>query len=264
LERMILTYKEYWGYHWRIINRHHLPGIFKWDEQLVELIEKVCRLKPGSEVLDLGCGGGDQAKVFAQKNYPITGIDNVPSLIEYARKAFEKEDLQGEFLVADMRLIRYESRFDLVTMLSGTFGFFSDEQNKKLLQRIHRALKPGGFAFLDYLSLERFASAGHARNWHHIDGGYALSESWFDVPTSTHRSRNMHILLDGRIIEGADEEGYGANEVVRCYTAREIVALAESVGFTVTAHLTRNHIGNPDYKALDGEPRGMIVICKNE
>jgi ubiquinone/menaquinone biosynthesis C-methylase UbiE len=262
MERKTLTYKEYWGYYWRVIHRHNIPGIFNWDEQLVQLIEKVCLLKPGSEVLDLGCGGGDQAKVFARKKYRVSGIDNVPSLIEYARKSFEKEGLPDDFLVGDMRLIEYKNRFGLVVMLSGTFGFFNDEQNKELLQKIHRALKPGGTAFLDYLPLERFATLRHARNWNPIDGGYALSEEWFDVPTSTYRTRNAHVFLDGRIIEGADEEGYGANEVIRCYSAREIEALAAAVGFTVTAHLTRNHIGNTCYTAREDEPRGMIVIKK--
>jgi SAM-dependent methyltransferase len=260
MEKSILTYKEYWGYYWRVTSRHKIPGIFKYDEQLVDLIEKVCALKPGNEILDLGCAGGDQLKLFARKGYHVTGIDFVPSLIEYAKNAFEKEGLKGVLLADDMRNIAYENRFDLVTMLSGTFGYFSDDGNREMLVKIRGALKPGGSAFIDYLPLEKYCQSGHTRNWHEIDGGYHLSEVWFDVPTSTMRSRSTHILLDGRIIEGA-EDGV-VSEVLRCYGAREMELLAESAGFTVKAHLTRSHLGNPAYSPSPGEPLGMLVIKK--
>jgi 2-polyprenyl-3-methyl-5-hydroxy-6-metoxy-1,4-benzoquinol methylase len=262
MEKLVLTYKEYWGYYWRVTSRHLIPGIFKYDEQLVELIEKVCALKTDAEILDLGCAGGDQLKLLARKGYRVTGIDFVPSLIEYAKKTFEKEGLSGNLLVDDMRNIDYTNRFHLVTMLSGSFGYFSDVQNQEMLDKIHRALKPGGTAFIDYLPLEDFAARRPARTWHLIVGGYGLNEEWFDALTSTHRTRNIQILLDGRIIEGAVEEDGGANEALRCYTAREMETMASTAGFTVTAHLCRYHLENPGRKSLPGEPRGMIVLKK--
>ena len=40
------------------------------------------------KILDLGCGGGDQAKVFAGKGYHVTGIDITANLIEFAKSRF--------------------------------------------------------------------------------------------------------------------------------------------------------------------------------
>ena len=262
MKRKVLTYEEYWGYYWRITSRHAIPGIFQWDHDIVELIEKRCELRPGATILDLGCGGGDQAKVFARKGYKVTGIDKVPSLIDYARKLFKGEGLKGEFIVQDMRSVAYNNEFDLCTMLSGTFGLLTERENAKLLVKIHSALKAGGQAFIDYLPIELYSSTRHTRTWHPIENGYALSEEWFDVPTSTYRTRIMHILLDGTILEAADEAGYGANEVIRCYSAKEIELLAESAGFTVTAHLSRKSIGNPDYIPEENEPRRMLILKK--
>ncbi len=262
MERSFKTYKEYWGYYWRVISRHQIPGIFQWDRQLVALIREVCKLAPKSKILDLGCGGGDQAKVFAQKGFKVTGIDNVSSLIAFARDAFRKEGLSGKFIEQDMRSIEYQSQFDAVTMLSGTFGFFSESDNLEMLKKIYQVLKQDGSAFIDYLPLERFSKVEHRKTWNQIENGYSLAEEWFDTPTSTYKTKHTHILLDGRIIEGVDEEGYGANEVIRCYSAREIELLAGSVGFKVIGHLTRNHIGNPNYQAKDDEPRGMLVVSK--
>jgi SAM-dependent methyltransferase len=262
VECLTLTYKEYWGYYWRVTARHQIPGIFKWDEDLVTLIEKACALKPGAEILDLGCAGGDQAKVLAKKGYKVTGVDYVPALIEYTKDAFVKEGLGGDFIVEDMREINYENRFDLVTMLSGAFGYFCDEGNKEMLEKIHRALKPGGHAFIDYLPVERYCATGQTRKWHKIEGGYTLVEEWYDAPTATYRSQCTQIMLDGRIITGADEENRGAFEVLRCYSAREMEDLAREAGFDLAAHLTRNHIGNPGYQPRPDEPRGMIVLRK--
>ena len=258
-----LTYDEYWGYYWRITARHKIPGIFKWDQDLVDLITKQCDLPTGATILDLGCAGGDQAKLLARKGYNVTGIDNVSSLIEFAREAFWKEALNGQFLIGDMRTLEYKEQFDLCVML-GTFGLHSEKGDRLLLEKINRSLKQKGQAFIDYLPLESFSKLQHARTWHAIDGGYALTEQWFDVPTSTYHTRNLHILFEGRIIEAADEQGYGAKEVVRCYGDREIELLAETTGFRIKAHLSKKNVGDPDHMPEEGEPRGILILEKSK
>jgi ubiquinone/menaquinone biosynthesis C-methylase UbiE len=262
LETIKRTYEEYWGYYWRVVSRHMIPGIFKWDQDLVDLIEKYCELSPGANILDLGCGGGDQAKLFASEGYNVVGIDKVGSLVEHAIQAFRKEGLVGEFYAADMREIEYLNEFDLCVMLSGTFGLLTEKENEQLLQKIHRALKQKGQAFLDYLPLEIYSKLSRTRSWNRINDGFALREEWFDVPTSTYRTKHFHILTEGKIIEAADEAGYGANEVIRCYGAREIELLAERFGYSVKAHLAGKQIGSPDHVPEENEPRGMVILEK--
>jgi ubiquinone/menaquinone biosynthesis C-methylase UbiE len=262
METLKLTYQEYWGYYWRVVSRHKIPGIFKWDEDLVDLIEKQCQLPKGASILDLGCGGGDQAKLFSRRGYRVVGIDKVKSLIDFAKEAFRKEKLTGEFHQADMREIEYQNEFGLCVMLSGTFGLLAEKENERLLKLIHRALKPDGQAFISYSSLERFSKLSYTRSWNTIEQGFALREEWFNVSTSTYHSRNTHILLEGKIIQAAEETDYGADEIIRCYGAREMELLAEKTGFSVKAHLSNKNIGNPDYAPEAGEPRGNIILTK--
>jgi SAM-dependent methyltransferase len=262
MEILDLTYQEYWGCYWRVVSRHQIPGIFKWDQDLVDLIEKQCQLPRGASVLDLGCGGGDQAKLFARKGYAVVGIDKVKGLIDFAKAAFRSEGLAGEFYQGDMLDIEYQGRFDLCVMLSGTFGLFSEQENEELLGLIHRALEPNGQAFISYSSLERYSKPSHTRSWDKIDGGFALREEWFNASTSTYHTKNMHVFLDGRIIRAADEKGYGADEIIRCYGAREIELLAEASGFEVKTHLSNKNIGDPGFVPEDGEPRGILVLRK--
>jgi SAM-dependent methyltransferase len=262
VEELHLTYEEYWGYYWRVVSRHKIPGIFMWDQNLVNLIEKQCALPPKASILDLGCGGGDQAKLFARKGYRVVGIDKVKNLVEFATDAFKKEGLNGEFHTGDMRDIDYQNKFDLCVMLSGTFGVLTEMENEQLLQKIHRALMPDGKAFLDYLPLEQYLKLSHTRGWHEIDGGFSLTEEWFDVPSSTYRNKHIHILMDGRVIKPAEEADYNANEIIRCYGAREIELLAERTGFSIKVHFSKKQIGNPDYIPEASEPRGMLVLAK--
>lgn len=256
------AYEEFWGYYWRVTDRHKIPGIFQWDLNLVDLVEKKCSLPPRAKILDLGCGGGDQAKVFAKKGYRVVGIDKVKSLIEFANKSFREEGLNAEFIVGDMLHIDYDGEFDLCVIFSGTFGFFSDDKNRDLLVSVKRALKTGGHAFISYNSLEYWSCQKHRRSWGHIDGGFSLTEEWFDVPTATYRSTIKHIMMDDQIVEPTNEEEYHANEVIRCYGAHEIERLAESIGFEVSDHLSRKHIDNHDYSPKPDEPCGIILLRK--
>lgn len=258
------SYDEYWGYYWRVTSRHQIPGIFEWDRNLVSLIEEKCSLTPGMRVLDLGCAGGDQAKVFAQKGYDVLGIDMVESLIHFAKEAFKKEKLDGTFIAKDMREINYQNEFDLCVLLSGTFGMLSEEETIQLLQNIKKALKKGGKVFMQYLSTHRFSSMKLQKTWHEIENGFHLGEHWYDAKTNTYRSRNKHIMMDGTIIEPETEPGYHANEIIQCYTVPEITKLLKNAGFEVVDHLSRSQIDTPKKEPADWETREIVIAKKQQ
>lgn len=238
------TWNEFWAYYWRVTCRHQIPGIYEWDRRLVDLIETTCLSAPPTKILDLGCGGGDQARVFAERGHSVVGIDIAESLVDHARKLFKENHLSGRFLADDMRNIDYTGEFDLCTLLSGTFGFFSDEANSRLLEKIHVSLKPKGRVFIMYLS--PFTNQKKTRTWTETKDGYQLSEEWFDMKTSTYRSTIRLIMNDGSVVVPRAEPGYHANEVIRCYTAPEMEARLMHGGFTDIKFLSRKHIDKPD------------------
>jgi cyclopropane fatty-acyl-phospholipid synthase-like methyltransferase len=251
------SWNEFWAAYWRIGDRHRIPGIFEWDRRLVEFIEDVCCLSPGARILDLGCGGGDQAKVFASKGYDVVGVDIAPSLVAHARDQFEHEGLNGTFLVGDMRRIDYEGEFDCCTILSGTFGFFGDEDDARLLGAVRRALKPGGRGFIMFLSANR--KERRQRTWSETEGGWELSETWFDQETSTYRSRVFLIMNDGRVIRPKPESGYHANESIRCYTVPEMRSMLSAAGLTYLASYSSGDFSSPPAGSQPERPRDIVV-----
>ncbi len=251
------SWNEFWAAYWRIDDRHSIPGIFDWDKQLVTFIEHTCQLTPGARVLDLGCGGGDQAKVFVERGYEVVGIDIAPLLIEFAKKQFKENGLKGSFIVGDMRDIDYCTEFDLCVILSGTFGFFNDEENQKLLRSIQRALKIGGKTFIMFVSANK--PSKRSRTWSEIEGGWELSETWFDNETSTYQGRVFIIKEDGTIIKPKSEPGYHANECIRCYTIPEIRTMLLKAGLEYRASYSSADLSVPPKPPVPESTRNIVV-----
>lgn len=251
------TWDEFWASYWRIEDRHSIPEIFEWDRQLVDFIENVCQLSPGARILDLGCGGGDQAKVCAQKGYEVVGVDIAPPLIEFAERQFEEEGLRGTFTVGDMRVIDYDAEFDACVILSGTFGFFGDVEDQKLLSSIRRAIKVGGKVFIMFLSANRLNR--HSTSWREMKDGWQLSESWLDAETCTYRSQVFIIRKDGTLLRPKKEPGYHANETIRCYTIPEMRAMLSKAGLRYLASYSDRDLSVPPKPLVAESLRNMVV-----
>lgn len=94
-------------------------------------------------VLDLGCGNGrllQFLKKYGYKSY--LGVDQSPSLLNYARKAYPKE----KFLLKDMTKPLKE-KFDALFSIA-SFHHLSPDQQLSTLKQWKQALKPGGFLFM--------------------------------------------------------------------------------------------------------------------
>ena len=96
------------------------------------------------EVLDAGCGTGENALHLAALGYSVLGIDAVPRAIELARAKTRQRGRAAEFLVADaLRLEALGKMFDTV-IDSGLFHVFSDEDRARYVASLARAVRDGG------------------------------------------------------------------------------------------------------------------------
>ena len=67
------------------------------------------------EVLDIGCGLGDNAIYLASRGHSVTGLDGSPTAIEHARNRAAQAGISVTFSVADAtQLTGYDGRFDTV------------------------------------------------------------------------------------------------------------------------------------------------------
>src|ERR1700745_687718 len=109
-------YRSLWGEH-----LHHGYWI-RGDEskekaqvQLIEYLAQVARVKPGSDILDIGCGFGASSLYLAkQYNAAVTGITISPVQAAMPIQAAAAEQLDAKFLLMDAEAMHFQKQFDVL------------------------------------------------------------------------------------------------------------------------------------------------------
>ena len=138
-----------WYRHVWTLNIKNQPWTENTEHQ-VDFIISALALTGKERILDLACGYGRHALMFAQRGYSVTGVDITKAYIEDAQKTAQALSLDATFVHADIREVAYQNEFDVVLNLDdGAIGYLEDdEENLKIFDVISNALKVGGKHFM--------------------------------------------------------------------------------------------------------------------
>jgi SAM-dependent methyltransferase len=163
-----------------------------------DFIERTLRLEAGSTVLDVGCGLGLHAVELTTRRYLVVGLDLSLPMLSRAADEAQDRGLRINFLHGDMREMTFDGAFDGVLCWGTTFGYFDDESNRKVIQRLHNALRPGGRLLLDSVNRDYVVRSQPNLVWFEGDGCVCMEETAFNYFSSRLEvSRNV-ILDDGK------------------------------------------------------------------
>ena len=97
----------------------------------------------GKDVLEIGCGGGQNAIVLSKWSAKSTGLDISEEQIKYARKLAKRERVKVPFYVGNMEDLSmfHNERFDIV-LSSCAIGYV--ENLRKTFQEVFRILRKNG------------------------------------------------------------------------------------------------------------------------
>jgi SAM-dependent methyltransferase len=226
-DRVEKTWDEFWAEFWRIrLVREDATVAWK-NQQVVEFCMKMLGVRKGMTLLDLGCGAGFQAHLFAEQGIDIHGVDISPPLIKHAKAVAKKKNLSATFSVGDMRTFETDKPYDRVLVLGMSFGFGTDEENLTTMQNIFGAVKPGGKVLLTGQH-PYSPSSNTGPEWIETDEGVLVHHGEFNPITSRLGGIWELVCPDGTIItEGENPESDG----IRCYSPPELAGLMTDAGF---------------------------------
>ena len=113
-------------------------------ERTVNWLMEALALRPGSTLLDLGCGPGLYCQRFAERGLCVTGLDVSGGSLAYARGVSDSHALGIQYVEADYLTLDAEAAYDAITLIYYDLGVLPDDARDELLRRIRRALRPGG------------------------------------------------------------------------------------------------------------------------
>lgn len=205
-------------------------------EREADLLEEVWRrdaTRPINRVLDLGCGTGNHALLFAARGYEVLGIDQSEAFVALAR---EKVGGEGpRFDVRDMCDLDALGRFDALVSMFGAFDHLPRADTTRALRGFRDHLEPGGILAFEWWSL-RGAKDGH-QDWLEREGEgirlIRLGQGNVNAEEPSLRITLKHIILrDERLVETFTEE-----DTMALYEAAEMEGLLAEAGLSPLAML---------------------------
>lgn len=196
--------------------------LVKDREQVARLMELLA-LPSGARVLDVPCGQGRHAHLFAEAGFKVDGLDYSRQLIRLAEKRGTGPTLK--YVVGDMRDMpaRWTGRYDAVVNLFTSFGFFDDAaDDARTIAEFARVLKPGGtliwhggsrdgvmsrFLGRDWWKSEDGTMIGHERSFDPLPGVLTIKTSWEGPSGAGEREHRIRLYTATRLAELCADAG---------------------------------------------------------
>ena len=173
-------------------------------------------------------------------------------MIARAGDEAQERDVKLNFVQGDMRDMTFEAQFDGVYCWNTAFGYFDEEKNAHVVDRVHRALKAGGLFLLDVVNRDFIVRQSPSLAWFEGDGCVCMDEMTIDFITSRMKVKRTLMLDDGR----SRELEYS----MRVYSLHELGKILHEHGFKVCEVTGR--IGTPGVYFGNESPRTIILAEK--
>ncbi len=192
----------------------------------VDFIYNVLKLFEGAKVLDLFCGAGRHSIELASRNCNPVGIEYNPDYLKLARERSKEKEISPEFIQSDVRYVDFGEGYDGAIIMRCSFGYFSDEEDRMVLEKIYGALKKQGRFLIEIISRDWLLNHFEERAEMVIDSVKVVEEREFDILTSRNNFTIKRYEKDGIVAKKGSW---------RFYSVHEIKNILENIGFKFVA-----------------------------
>lgn len=201
-------------------------------ERSVTWIVKTLGLRPGAQLLDLGCGPGLYATCFAQRGLNVTGIDYSRNSIDYAIRSAREHGLDIRYRYENYLDLADRQLYDAALLIYGDFCPLAPAQRRQLLENVKRALQPGGYFVFDVTTRTLRKRPESTNDWYIQEGGFwkpgwhLVLEQGFDYPEQA-------IYLSQEIVVESNGQLSVYRHWFQDYSCETITRELEAEGFVV-------------------------------
>lgn len=201
----------------------------------VDAVWRLLELERGTRLLDLACGHGRIANPLAERGVRVTGLDATQLFLERARQEAARRQIEVEYVHGDMRSLPWaDGCFDRVLSWFTSFGYFDDDDNRRVLREAHRVLRPGGMLLIENNNLAELLPRWLPSVVIERDGDLMIDRSTFD-PIGGRASTERTVVRDGRVRRFRFS--------VRMFVAAELRDWLLEAGFQIVEFV--DHAGEP-------------------
>lgn len=114
------------------------------------------RGRGAKRVLDIGCGAGRNLIFLAREGFEVHGLDSSKEALRICRERLAAEGLRAALVEADMGAIPYPDGFFDAAIAIAALYHNTLEGIRRAIAEIHRVLREGGYALLEFKSKRSF------------------------------------------------------------------------------------------------------------
>ncbi|MGC4113402.1 MAG: class I SAM-dependent methyltransferase [Myxococcales bacterium] len=201
--------------------------------------------RPGSRVLDLGCGSGRHLRELARADRP-TGVGLVG--VDIDLPALAKAGAWASVAGADLRCLPFrDACFDAAVCWYTTLFVFDEAGNREAVREVARVLRPGGRLVFQTVNPARLAEQPTCSFEQRLpDGSLVRETSRFDPDAGVDEGTRLLEFPDGKTLRGRYR--------LRYYRPEELAELFESCGLRIV----QMH-GSVQGDAYGAEARDLIA-----
>jgi SAM-dependent methyltransferase len=195
--------------------------------------------RPGSLILDAGCGHGRHAHPLARAGYKVVALDRSRMLLAAAQRA-SRGARRPHFVRGSYASLPFEpGSFDAVLCLGTALGYLGDEADRAALREFRRVLAPGGRLVIETLhSREIGARLSEHEERPLPTGGVLRFDRRFD--------RARGVMRETQRLENGTGDGSPRAYELRVYSEHELQRMLEDAGFAfISRHASLAGPGEP-------------------